>query len=337
MLKGPEFRIVGSASEEKKQEAKKELEDRFFRQLESLSPEQLEKLKRTEIPKSEKALVAIDFANQETDRLMVELGLEPFDIPNDNIHILPGDFFKKTFDGERGASATTYQRYQTIIFDGDYFGDRMLLFGKTVLHEALHFKSHFTLEVSEGGRQTPYREGVGIRATQKSFKEKGHHEHFRGLNEAIVATQEKESFSKLLALPIFAEERTWLESEEALSIRRKVSGEDGIAEDDVVWVDPEDRKGGQWFRFGYKRHRQTLKYICSEICKKFRKAYSAPEEVFKEFLKAQFTGQLLGIARLVEATFGEGSFRLLGNMDDSADSAVVHLEHLRKMRIKVVD
>ena len=77
-----------------------------------------------------------------------------------------------------------------------------------------------------------------------------------------------------------------------------------------------------------------LEYVCSEIQKQFPDKYQSIEEVFKEFLKANFTGQLLGIARLVEQTFGEGSFRLLGNMTEDKSSAVLYLDSLRKARIK---
>jgi len=54
--------------------------------------------------------------------------------------------------------------------------------------------------------------------------------------------------------------------------------------------------------------------------------------VYKVFLKAHFTGRLLPIGRLIEKTFGEGSFRLLGNMDTDDESGALHLESLEKAR-----
>jgi len=42
----------------------------------------------------------------------------------------------------------------------------------------------------------------------------------------------------------------------------------------------------------------------------------------------------LPIARLMEKTFGEGSFRLLGNMETSNESGILHLESLQKARAR---
>jgi hypothetical protein len=42
----------------------------------------------------------------------------------------------------------------------------------------------------------------------------------------------------------------------------------------------------------------------------------------------------LTIARLVERTFGEGSFRALGSMDAAQDSAILSLETLRRARAR---
>ena len=58
------------------------------------------------------------------------------------------------------------------------------------------------------------------------------------------------------------------------------------------------------------------------------------DEVFQEFSNAQFNGRLMTIARLVEGTFGKGSFRILGNMDTDSNSATLCLETLKKLRLQ---
>ena len=73
-----------------------------------------------------------------------------------------------------------------------------------------------------------------------------------------------------------------------------------------------------------------------QCAQKLADQYADADEVYKVFLKAHFTGQLLPIARLVEKTFGEGSFRLLGNMDTENKSGVLHLESLKKARMRQV-
>jgi len=51
-------------------------------------------------------------------------------------------------------------------------------------------------------------------------------------------------------------------------------------------------------------------------------------------LKSNFSGKLLSIASLVEKTFGEGYFRILGTMTNKPDSAIQMLEVLRKARLR---
>jgi len=338
MEKIPEFRIIGGSTEEQKEVVRREKEKALFNHFDSLPPEELAQFKKFEYPKSEKEISLIDFANIETDELMQQAGVEPYDIPLENFHIIPPELYKKAA-GDTG-TATTFNSKQGIIFDAQHFRDNPLNFAATALHETLHLKAHFSLEVEQNPEDknkietTPYREGVTIRALQKYGHHGQYHAHFNGLHEAIVATQEQKSLPKILNLPEFAEEKEWLQSEEAKELRKKLAKEKNIPEDDIIWV---GKKGkNDWEKLSYLQPKRALDYVCSEIQKQFPDKYNSPDEVFKEFLKAHFTGQLLPIARLIEKTFGEGSFRILGNMDASRDSGVMHLESLKKMRMRQI-
>ena len=91
----PEFRMIGSASEENKNKVKEDLNKALFEQFESMSPEDRDRLAELEYPKSEKELKLIDFTNIETSKLMEEAGIEPYDIPPENYHIIPPELFNK--------------------------------------------------------------------------------------------------------------------------------------------------------------------------------------------------------------------------------------------------
>ena len=93
-------------------------------------------------------------------------------------------------------------------------------------------------------------------------------------------------------------------------------------------------KENDWKIISYVAHREVLTYICAEIQKEFPERYKSSDDVFKEFIKAHFTGQLLLISSLVEKTFGEVSFRILGNMTPEQESAVLYMETFRKLRLK---
>jgi hypothetical protein len=331
MEKGPEIRVIGGASAEKKEQAKKEIEQALFNHFESLSPQEQEQLKKFEYPKSEKELALINFANEETSRLMQEAGIEPYNVSEKNLHIIPPELYKKAA-GDSG-TAVTFNTKQGILFDAQHFRDNPVNFGAVALHEMLHLKAHLSIEVEEEGEKmetTPYREGVTVRALQKHGYHVKYHEHFAGLHEAIVAETEKRLLPKLLNCPALAAEKEWLMSQEAKEMKKKLAEEKGILEDDIVWI---GKKGkDDWEAISYFQQRNVLNYVCTEIQKQFPEQFQSPDDVYKVFLNAHFTGRLLPIARLVEKTFGEGSFRLLGNMDTNKKSGVLHLESLKKAR-----
>lgn len=335
MEKGPEFRIVGDASLEKKDEAKRELEQAFFNHLESLSPQEKEQLKKFEYPKSEKELALIDFANKETNELMKEVDMKPYDIPADNYHIIPPELYKKVTSG---GTATAFSLRQGIFFDAQYFRNNPVFFGATTLHETIHLKAHFSAEVEDKNgkaEKTPYREGVRARASQRKYYDREYHLHFEGLHEAIASMQEKKSFSKLLNLPVLSEEKKWLTSDEAKGLIKKLADKRKIPEDDFIWVGKKDEN--DYETIFYQKQRQVLDYVCVEIQNQFADLYENADDVFKEFLKANFTVRLLPIARLVDGTFGEGSFRILGNMSAEKESAVLTLETLKKAKSRWVE
>ncbi|MFZ2049243.1 MAG: hypothetical protein WAV25_03035, partial [Minisyncoccia bacterium] len=235
--KVPEIRIVGGASTEKKAEVRESLEQAFSNHLESTSPQELEQLRKLEYPKSETELALINFANEETSRLMQEAGVEPYDIPVENFHIIPPELYKKVADKNSAASAFNMQ--QGIIFNAEYFRDNPVYFCDNAIHEILHLKAHFSVEVEEENgevKKTPYREGVSVRAIQKDGFNGRYHMHFNGLHEAIVSETEKRFLSKLLDVPVLAKEREWLESDEAKELKKKLSDKKKIPEDDIVWI-----------------------------------------------------------------------------------------------------
>ncbi len=333
MKKGPEVRIVGGASAEKKEQTKKEIEQALFNHFESLSPQEQELFEKFEYPKSEKEIALIDFANEETSRLMQEAGIEPYDVPVDNFHIIPPELYKKAADDH--GTAATFNTKQEIFFDAEYFRDNPVHFGAVALHELLHLKAHFSMEVQEDGdkaSKTPYREGVSVRALQSYGYHGKYHEHFAGLHEGIVAETEKRLLGKLLDRPELAKEKEWLASDEAKEMRKKLVTEKELSEDDIIWVGK--KRKDDWETIPYLQQRNVLNYVCDEIQKQFPDEYQNADDVYKVFLNTHFTGRLLPLARLVEKTFGEGSFRLLGNMDTDRAGGVLHLESLKKARAR---
>lgn len=321
----PKFRIVGGASPEQKEEVKERIREVLFNHFKSLLPEEQKKLAKFEYRKSDQEKGLIDFANQETDELRREIGLEPYKIPYDNYHLLPSKIYKEM--GMPGHPAAVRFAKQGIMVDAEAASSDPVILGACFIHETLHLKGHLSVEAEEKdgkARNSLFRFGVSAWGAQGSNP----HGHFTGLNEAIVTTQEKKIFQKMLDSPLLKKEKILWTSSKSKDKREEMAKKEKIPENEIFWINNNGRE-----RFGYFQARQVLDYICAEIQKEYPGQYKSEEEVFKEFLKSHFTGQLLNIARLVEKTFGKNGFRALGNMTPDDESAILHMELLRKARV----
>lgn len=341
MEKGPEFRIIGNVSEEKKEEVKENLRGRLFeKHLEEIPPNKRERIEKGEIPKSEKEKALIMRANDETNRLMEEAGIAPYDIPERNFHIVPADLFKEIDpDYQPENVATTLVLRQGSFFDADFFKENPAYFGSIAFHEMMHLKGNLTVEVQPKKDQedsythSEYRGGIGVRALQQKGMHGKYYQHFQGLDEAIVSLQEKKYIEKLFTFPELEEERTWMSSPEVAAIKKSVSEKRGTPEGDIVWV---TKDGKEADGLAYAKQREILGYIAEEIQKEYPEKYSSDDDVMKEFLKAHFSGHLLTIGKLVDKTFGEGSFRILGVMENSGQSAIKMYEVFRRARLRAL-
>lgn len=332
MEKIPGFRIVGGASEEVKNDVRKEMEYRLTDHIDTLPERTYKELEKLEYPKSPEEVELIAFANEETNRLRIEAGVEPYEIPSENTHIVPQELYKQIAP-RTGVAACNFER-QIIIVNARESRANPVLFGSVVFHETLHLKGYLAMEVEQDGEKvdtTLYRTGVTSIASQKKKIEGKDHSHFVGLHEAIISEQERRSFSTMLNLPIFDTERIRLHSEEGNALKEIVSKKRNVPFEDVAWVGENEN---EYMIMTYPKQREVLVYICDEVSKELPEQYPTPNEVHKEFLRAHFTGRLLPIARLVEGVFGEGSFRTLGDMKQDKESGVLTLESLKKARAR---
>jgi len=331
MEQGPKIRIVGRASEEKKKQIQSQMDNFLNDSNAYFDRRQIEKFKANERKKSKEEISFIDFANRETSLLMREAGLDPFNIPSENLHIISKSLYKKVSNKEIGP-AFSLPEIRTIILNQSSLKNNPLKMASSILHEMLHAKAYISVESHNDG-QTTSRFGLSVRSAQKEDKEGNKHEHFLGLHEAIVSETEKRLNKKLLDLPELRKYKNWLESEEAKKIKEEVIKEKNIKEEDIFWCEKDTKKCKV---FPYPKQRKTFNYVCEEIQKQFPERFQDEEAVYKVFLNAHFTGRLLDLAHLVEDTFGKGSFRVLGNMDGTKSSGILHLETFKKFRVEKI-
>ena len=228
---------------------------------------------------------------------------------------------------------------QAVLFDALKVRGNDFIFANSAFHESLHLKSALVMQVEEqknGLRQRQYRSGVDIVNTIKNNNKTGENIlYFNGLHEAIVSVEEKKFNKKLLELPEFKNEKKSLEENREELF--KISEDKKIPIEDFSFFNKgEGGQDSRWGVLGYRKQREVYDYICREILKNAKGKYRDLGDVQKEFLKAHFTGKILSIARIVEDTFGENSFRILGGMGVDDESTIKTRKILENMRRQVL-
>lgn len=331
MKEGPEFKIVGNINELEQKKVGDFFRSKTHDHVETMSGTLKEDISKFEFKKEEKEVSVIERASELVDELLNTYNLAPYKVSPENIHKMDKAFFQKA--GFKGDALADFQN-QGIYIGADASKRGFIYFAQVILHEMLHLKSYTAFQVRpeivgtrKELRSGLYRNGVSVNSSIKANSEGNRHEHFIGLQEAIVQTETNKLFSKIFEHPDLKLENDFLNSDEYKNSREKISKELGVEATELFPVDIEK---SQWAKFAYKAQRDVLWYVCEQISKTYEN--SNKEEIYNKFLKAQFTGELLSLAHMVESVFGKGSFRTLGDMTDYRESANECLEKLTKKK-----
>lgn len=337
----PEVRIVGQAPEEEKQKARHEIAKNFGGEHFLDLPEKLAlKMEEQEKRKDELDSDLIGVANTITNELLEKLGPQSFDVPERNIHILPSEFYNSL---HKDSPSAVIKARQAIIVNSWLKEQGPRLYAKALLHEIAHLKGYYAEELVEesgdngkGYQRKHYRVGFMIYTRRK--KGSTHvqkHVSFRGLNEAVTSLLEREFSEELLSRAVHPTVRAWQDkwhSDEFQKLIGRLAKENSLRpeEIDYVYENKEDlQKSKDIIGQGYIPQMRVLEYIIKETAQEVEKN---EDDIKNLFYKAYFDGNILTTARLVERTFGKGSFRFLGNMDKDDDSASRVLDYLKKQR-----
>lgn len=187
-----------------------------------------------------------------------------------------------------------------------------LVTAQRVLHELLHFES-FTAMQQPMGSHTDKASSAAVsfiprRIGFSIFDETHSRRFFRDLDEAMIeilaARFDDQYFDRIPALAPDLERRR--------SLRNMVEQ----APQEIAAVFSRQEGDGRWEtvieKWRFKEQRERLNALLGEIYTRNKSRFTSEEQVFAMFARAVFTGRLLEIARIVEHTFGPGSFRELG-------------------------
>lgn len=193
--------------------------------------------------------------------------------------------------------------------------DSRLVTAQRIVHELLHFNAFASLTAREesssdiqpsfnveGKKLYARRIGFGIfDASQKK-------RFFRDVDEAIIEELSARFDARYFNdIPVLSDE---------LRRRDQMKKKIGEGADEISAVITTQLRGEEWQtsieKWRYGKQRSELRALIKEIYEANQHQFDSEEGVFKIFVKATFTGHLLEVGRLIEKTFGKGSFARLG-------------------------
>lgn len=339
----PNVRFIGKVVEgsekarEKNNELIKDFKQHVFKDgVGVFSEDFLEALKRDSVEKTPDHIEFIRLANEATNVLMKESGVESYDVPEQNYFMVGDEAYEWVSGSNESTGAFADNPHQLVFFRKDSVESRLGL-ALSTFHETLHLKGKIVMEAvqekdrEDGGvkRLNLIRAGWSVISTDIQNQKDSEHGHFIGLHEAVVVGAQRQYFQQLLQMPQFSAEKAYRDQPEVQHDIQGICEEFDLDSEDIFSIDIENEK---FKSMGYAIQYRVLSYVCDCIAKDRGMNRG---EVFKMFLNSQFTGNIVSVGKLVEQSFGNGGFRRLGDMDTDDRSGIKTIEALRKMRLKV--
>ncbi|MBI4837463.1 MAG: hypothetical protein HY813_03625 [Candidatus Portnoybacteria bacterium] len=266
----------------------------------------------------------IDLVNKRGNEVLARYGLPESSVSPDNVYVLCGEDWR--WGDENDALCMPALR---AVVMRDFCSN--VKFAVTTLHETFHFKSYSALQLTIGGGEIPsvYRAGLTVanRFIKEEYLRKRYSKtgkryfarYFSNLNEAVTEELAKRFICdpSVRENPLFKDE--FAETER---LRRKYgesaryeSGEKFFIED-VYWatIEKGELRGK---RFVYSQERRILNTLIDRLFEINKEKFESRERVFDVFAKAMFSGNILPVGRLIDGSFGKGTFRKIGELDDS--------------------
>lgn len=292
---------MGKIPEEEKEKILREREEVFNDQI-------FEDLKTKEREKTPEELHIISLANNATNEVRQKYGLDDFEVPPKNIHIIKEEEWPKE---EKGGAHYISMLQGIAIRECS----SRTVFMKKALHEMVHFKSYNAMQVTTGEnpKLDQYRVGLSV------FTRDGKILNFTNLNEAVTEEVAKRLMATQITSPILAEEAEQTKNVMARYPNEVTQSDEPLYNNDTYYVETLDNEEKNprisTERFGYFAQRKMLDTLIDKLFERNPGEFKDREEVFEVFAKGMMTGNILPVGKLIEGTFGNGTLRKIGELD----------------------
>ncbi len=269
------------------------------------------KLMEGEKEKTRTQLRICRLINDETNLLLTKYGLPKFDVPPQNIHIFGENLKIET--GEIGGGFSP-SRQRIILREGKSH----LSFADYAAHEMIHFKSFGALQIPDDDSEEQHID-FSYRGGFSATDREGKIEFFYLIDEALTEELAKIIIEKQKRTrnPLFVRE---IENTEAVmrTNQGKMGSDNEPFAEDLIWAHFLGTKNSDGSpqayeeRYDYRRPRKALSKIIDKLLQKNQHLFQNRPEILEMFFQGKITGNIMPLGRLIEKTFGKGTFRRIG-------------------------
>jgi len=275
----------------------------------------------------------INMINERMQDFLKEYGIDSITVPSKNIHIVDQERLtpqqieklKQRYEKVEGLYIPGEQHIAMLI---EYKDGRKLNFLEILVHEMLHMNSFSSFQRLPEGKKGQGKElirktesdkeeiSIGMRRMGFRIKSPDGESYFYHMDEAIITELTMRFDWKYFSqFPELAEELK--RRQEAIDAQSHKSGEgvDELKRDLAHVEEVKHEDGNQTVTlkgYGHRQERDALNGLIDGLFDRNKANFSSREEVFAIFVRACMTGRLLLVARLIEKTYGKGSFREAG-------------------------
>ena len=296
-------RVVGTSPE-------KEKEILDYIKAEDFDKQEFDKLEREKTPEE---LEIINGVMSRMPDFVKKYGGTPVQLKSEHIHIIDSNKLPEEERPKGTCSGRCSFRGQRIFVVRPADANK-LDFAQSVAHEIMHMNSfHSAVLDNKSNTISERRSGFSIETKDGEESEL----YFRGINEAITEELTKrfdeEHFRMIPTLADTIKERDKCRADwSSERISKGLKDNPRVIRNLSVVEEKDGTDRVMRVSWKYIEERKRLREIVAELQRKNSEQFELKEDAFSIFAEAYFTGKMLKVSRLVEKTFGGGSFKRLG-------------------------
>lgn len=271
--------------------------------------------------KTSEEILLIEEINKNMQEFLAEYGVQFKKVLSSNVHIADWDKLpseQKDYVINENMRGVYMMKRQSIVLIPPPDSSR-LHDVHDLVHEILHAQSFQSVESRADSERnmTPVERRIGLQITPSDRKnDENNREYFGTFDEAIIEELTKQFCKKHFSQMQFT--RTDQKLSQGRIEEQKLKGEE------IMEFYSRKRDDEQWeagiVEFVYQKERRRLSVLIDTIFQKASSGeYDSRADVFKLFVQAEMSGQLLPLARVIERTFGKGSFKYLAEITKKQD------------------